>query len=394
MSEQTKTTKVLRIINRFNLGGPTFNAAYLTKYLSSKFETLLIGGEKTQTEESSEFILNQLGIKYKKIEAMSREISLLNDYRAYKEIKKIIREFKPDIVHTHASKAGLLGRLAAKHCGVKIIIHTFHGHVFHSYFGSFKTLIFKTLERYLASFSTTIIAISKKQMQEIAIDHKIAPEKKFKVIPLGFDLSRFENINNEIRKNFRDKYNIDDNSITISIIGRLVPIKNHKLFLNSIKEIKKTHNNIRVFIVGGGELYHNLINYSKSLGFSISENTEKADINFTSWVKNTEVVYAGSDIIALSSLNEGTPVSLIEAQASGKPIVSTKVGGIEDIVIDGKTAVLCNQNINDFTDATLKIITNYNFFLENSKSNINKTSKNFGFARLATDVETLYKSLI
>ena len=387
--------KVLRIVNRFNLGGPTFNAAYLTKYLAPEFETLLIGGEKTDSEESSEFILQQLGVNYRKIEAMSREISLLNDYKAYKEIKQIIREFKPDIVHTHASKAGLLGRLAAKHSGVKVVVHTFHGHVFHSYFGTLKTNIFKSLERYLARKSNIIIAISNKQKNELANEHKIAAENKFKVVPLGFDLARFTNITAEQRHNFRQKYNITDKQITITIVGRLVPIKDHKLFINSIKQLKaKTDKQIRVFIVGGGELYNELIDYTKSVGLTATENTDVADINFTSWIKETEWVYAGSDMIALSSLNEGTPVSLIEAQASGKPITSTKVGGVEDIVIDGKTAVLCQNTVDSFTNAMLEIIENYSQYLQNSQENINLVSEKFSYNRLVTDVRKLYNEII
>ncbi len=386
--------KVLRIVNRFNLGGPTFNAAYLTKYLAPEFETLLIGGEKTKSEESSEFILQQLGVNYRKIDAMSREISLLNDYKAYKEIKRIIREFKPDIVHTHASKAGLLGRLAAKHSGVKVIVHTFHGHVFHSYFGSFKTNVFKVLERYLARKSNIIIAISNKQRNELVVEHKIAPENKFRIVPLGFDLARFKKITIEQRKNFRQKYNISDVEIAITIVGRLVPIKDHKLFIDSIKQLKyKTDKQIRVFIVGGGELYNELINYTKSIGLTASKNTKEADINFTSWIKETEWVYAGSDIVALSSLNEGTPVSLIEAQASGKPIVSTKVGGIEDIVVEGKTAVLCTNSVNSFTGALLEIIENYDQYLKNSQENINLVSENFSYNRLVNDVRELYNKI-
>lgn len=387
--------KVLRIINRFNLGGPTFNAAYLTKYLSSNYETLLIGGEKTDTEESSEFILQNLGVSYRKIESMSRNISLLNDYKAYKEIKQIIKEFNPDIVHTHASKAGLLGRLAAKKMGVKVIVHTFHGHVFHSYFGRLKTFIFKTIERYLARKSTVIIAISNKQKQEIAIEHKIAPQEKFKVVPLGFDLSKFTQNLEDLRKNFREKYYIEENEIVISIVGRLVPIKDHKLFISSVKQLKNTlRKPIRIFIVGGGELYNELIYFAQEIGLSVSETTKKADVNFTSWIKETEWIYAGSDIVALSSLNEGTPVSLIEAQASGIPVVSTKVGGVEDIVKNKETAILCKNTVNDFTSALYELIENYPQYLQNTKENIETVSKNYSYKRLVNDVEIMYNSLV
>ncbi len=131
--------RILRIVNRFNLGGPIYNAALLTKYLYPEYETLLIGGIHEDYEESSEFILHDLNIKATIIPEMSRSIKPFNDYVALKKIKQIIQEFRPDIVHTHASKAGMLGRLAALHLNVPIIVHTFHGHVFHSYFNKLTT---------------------------------------------------------------------------------------------------------------------------------------------------------------------------------------------------------------------------------------------------------------
>ncbi|HEY6162907.1 MAG TPA: glycosyltransferase, partial [Bacteroidia bacterium] len=131
-------TRVLRIINRFNLGGPTYNAVYLTRYMPPGYETLLIGGMKDESEESSEFIARDLGIEPVIISSMKRSINPFDDLKAYNEIKKIIREFRPDIVHTHAAKAGALGRRAAFACKVPVTVHTFHGHVFHSYFGKAK----------------------------------------------------------------------------------------------------------------------------------------------------------------------------------------------------------------------------------------------------------------
>lgn len=135
--------KVLRIINRFNIGGPTYNAAYLSAYLPPEYETMLLAGSLDEGEESSEHVLDELGLKPVYIAEMKREISPKDDIAAYRKIKQIIKEFKPDIVHTHASKAGTLGRLAAASCGVKVIVHTFHGHVFHSYFGKTKTAFIK-----------------------------------------------------------------------------------------------------------------------------------------------------------------------------------------------------------------------------------------------------------
>ena len=161
--------KVLRIINRFNLGGPTYNAGYLTKYLPDNFETKLIGGPNEKSEADSLFILESIGVKGHVIEEMRRSINPLNDLRAFRKILKIIKNYKPDIVHTHASKAGTLGRLAAWFSGVPVIVHTYHGHVFHSYFSAFKTFIFKTIERLLARKSSAIVVISQLQKRNYAI---------------------------------------------------------------------------------------------------------------------------------------------------------------------------------------------------------------------------------
>ena len=352
--------RVLRIINRFNLGGPTYNVAYLSKYLSADFETLLVGGAKDDSEESSDFIVNNLGLKPIIIEEMQRSINLKKDWAAYLKLKKIIQEFKPDIVHTHASKAGTLGRLAASSCGVPLIVHTFHGHVFHSYFGKLKTTFYKNIERFLAKKSTAIIAISEKQKEELTSIHRICNPEKVVVIPLGFDLSKFQ-VNQEAkRKAFRDRYRVSDDELVVSIIGRLVSVKNHALFLEGIKRVsEKTSQKIRAFIVGDGENRELIEAKAQSLGLAFSDaahSSSKTILTFTSWIKDIDIALAGSDIITLTSFNEGTPVSLIEAQAANKPIVSTNVGGIENVVLPGITALLCkNDDVDEFTEQLLKI---------------------------------------
>ncbi len=391
--------KVLRIINRFNLGGPTYNVAYLSKYMSDEFETMLVGGAKDDSEESSDFIVNDLGLKPIIIEEMKREINLKNDYAAYKKIKKIIKEYKPDIVHTHASKAGTLGRLAAHSCGVKVIVHTFHGHVFHSYFGKLTTTFYKNIERYLAKRSTAIIAISEIQKEELVKQHQICEAKKVHIIPLGFDLSKFQENQQEKRKAFRTKYNLDENEIAISIIGRLVPVKNHTLFLEGLKNVSKnTSQKIRAFIVGDGEDRNIIESKAKELGIPFidgTKNSEKRLLTFTSWIKEIDVVLAGSDIVALTSFNEGTPVSLIEAQAANKPIVTTNVGGIENVVIPNETALLCeNNNINEFSNQLLKLLENQSFRIAMSEKGWKHVKEKYHFTRLVKDVENLYKTLL
>ena len=396
---EKKKIKILRIINRFNLGGPTYNAAYLTKYLETDFETLLVGGVKYEEEGSSEYILENLGIKPVIIPEMKRSLSFKDDKKAYLKIKKIIQEFQPDIVHTHASKAGALGRLAAAKCKVPIIVHTFHGHVFHSYFGKAKTLFYKTIERHLAKKSTKIIAISDIQKEELWNQHSICNKDKLVVIPLGFDLDRFQENTEEKRKSFRDKYKIDDDEIAIGIIGRLVPIKNHPLFLNAINEVKlKTSKKIRAFIIGDGEEKDQLIELLKCIGLDYTEWNDQqvlATITFTSWIKDIDWANAGLDIIALSSLNEGTPVSLIEAQASNKPIITTNVGGVENIVIENETALITeSDNLDQFSEGLLKLIDDDELREKMARKGWGFVKKEFHYSRLIFDVKELYYSLI
>ena len=195
--------KILRIINRFNLGGPTYNAVNLTRDLSPEFETMLVGGTHAPGEESSLFIAENAGLDPLIIGEMSREVNPLKDWSAYKKICDLIKRFRPDIVHTHASKAGLLGRMAAQACKTLVVVHTFHGHVFHSYFNPAKTAFFKQIERYLASKSSAIVAISEIQKKELSVDHRICQPEKIRVIPLGLDLERFMTGQEEKRNRFR-----------------------------------------------------------------------------------------------------------------------------------------------------------------------------------------------
>jgi glycosyltransferase involved in cell wall biosynthesis len=389
-------TKVLRIINRFNLGGPTYNVAYLSKYISPEYETLLVGGAKDDSEESSDFIVSSLGLKPVIIPEMKREIDIRNDYAAYKKLCDIIREFKPDIVHTHASKAGTLGRLAAFRCGVPVIVHTFHGHVFHSYFGKLKTTFYKNIERYLAKRSTAIIAISEKQKSELADEHKICSKEKIHIVPLGFDLSKFREDMENKRRSFRKKYNVDEDEIVISIIGRIVPVKNHPFFLAAIKELSgKSKRKIRAFIIGDGESRSMVEQEASKLEIAFSDGREKTLLTFTSWIREIDVALAGSDIITLCSFNEGTPVSLIEAQAAGKPVVTTNVGGIGNIVLPGKTALLSdNGDISAFAENLLKLTDDDQFRENLCKESWNFVRDKFHYTRLVADMENLYRKLL
>jgi glycosyltransferase involved in cell wall biosynthesis len=381
--------KVLRIINRFNLGGPTYNVAYLTKHLSNGFETKLIGGMKDEQEESSEFIVTNLGLSCEVIPEMKRSINPIQDYAAYLKIKKIIREYKPDIVHTHAAKAGALGRRAAIACNVPVILHTFHGHVFHSYFNQLQTTYIKYIERSLAKKTTAIVAISDKQKEELTNEYKIVSEDKVQVIPLGFDLDRFA-VNKEInRTSFREKHGLQADVVAIGIVGRLAPIKNHDLFVEAIDYVKSnTDKPIKAFVIGDGET-------REALEKKVNHLNLKNDFIFTSWEKKIETAYPGLDIVCLTSLNEGTPVSLIEAQAAGKPIVSTNVGGISNAVIPNQTAFISDVNNKElFKQNLLELVNNADRRKEMSLLGYEFVTAKYSYHRLVADTECLYRKLL
>lgn len=389
--------KVLRILNRLVIGGPSKNAVYLTRYMQPGFETILVTGGKEDHEQDADFLAVSHQVEPLCIPEMKRPISFGSDWVAYKKLKKLITDFKPDIVHTHAAKSGALGRLAASHCNVPVIVHTFHGHVFHSYFNSIKTGFFLQAERWLAGFSDAIIAISDVQKKELADDFRIAPAEKFRVIPLGLDLDHFITDQEMKRNKFRDEFGLDDQTVAIGIIGRLVPVKNHALFVKAIKYLlEHAPVKIKAFIIGDGETRSALEKLANELGIPFSNQTDTAHpLVFTSWRMDVDTVCAGLDIITLTSLNEGTPVSLIEAQAAGKPVVSTRVGGIADVVMENKTALLSDINDEEtFFSNLLKLVTDP--ALRSSLSHAGKdfVLDKFGYRRLVHDMSSLYYELL
>ena len=383
--------KVLRIINRFNIGGPTYNATFLTRFLHDDFETLLIGGLPEEGESDSLHIPAEYGIQPTIIEELKRKPNLKSDREAYKKIKEIILEFKPDIVHTHASKAGAIGRRAAYACKVPVIVHTFHGHVFHSYFGQIKTKLFKFIERKLARKSTAIVAISEIQKKELSEIHHICPADKIHVIPLGFDLQKFQDNITEKRKTTRETYQLQENDVAVAIIGRLTKIKNHAFFLEVVENLLQSQKgNPTFFIVGDGELKNEIEEKVEHLNTKYT-----VKIILTSWITDIATFNAGMDIICLTSDNEGTPVSLIEAQASNVPVITTDVGGVKDILVEGKTGyVIKKGDLEDYVKKLGNLINNKELRAELSFNGWNFVREKFHFTRLSRDMEELYRKLL
>ncbi|WP_294672702.1 glycosyltransferase [uncultured Fluviicola sp.] len=382
--------KVLRIINRFNIGGPTYNAAFLTKFISEDYETLLVGGLPEQDESDSLHILEDYGVKPLLIPEMKRIPNFKSDREAYRKIKQIIEEFQPDIVHTHAAKAGALGRKAAKACGVPVIVHTFHGHVFHSYFGKAKTLLYKIIERRLAKISTGIIAISPIQKEELSSVHSICSPDKIKVIPLGFDLLKFRENLAEKRATTRQNWNLKEDEVAVAIVGRLAPIKNHGLFLDAVALLAEKGVRARYFIVGDGQEKPMIEKRVKEL-----QDQYGLKIELTSWIKDIATFNAGMDIICLSSDNEGTPVSLIEAQASGVPVIATDVGGVKDILDEENTGFVVPKKDPDAFGKKLQLlIENKEIRTKMSQNGWNFVRDKFHYTTLVKNMENYYAELI
>jgi glycosyltransferase involved in cell wall biosynthesis len=399
MQKNIAPKKILRILNRFNVGGPTHNANYLTKYLSPDFETLLIAGNKLDTESSSEYILKNNNIKYRIIKSMNRSLNLFKDLQALFEIIAIIKEFKPDIVHTHASKSGAIGRTAALLCGVKVIVHTFHGHVFHSYFGKFKTSIYLYIEKFLAKRSSAIISISKLQNDELVNTFKICKQEKMHIIKLGFDLQKFVDDDHIKRCLFRKEFNLSEQDIAIGIIGRLTLIKDHKFFVSVASKVNAlTNKKLKFFIIGDGEEKSEIEAHINKLGhqFISSDDTcnKESLFKFTSWRQDMDNIYSGLDIISLTSKNEGTPVTLIEGQAASRPVISTNVGGVADIVLNNESGYIAEVNdLEGFTSKLLNLIENNDLRTSMGAAGREHVIKYFTYERLVNDVRDLYNKI-
>jgi len=329
-----KKRTVLRIITRLNVGGPSIHTILLTKYLDpERFDCILAAGEVGEHEGDMSYYAESLDIRPVRIPGLGREISPFDDIRALFRLFALILRVKPDIIHTHLGKAGTLGRTAgflAKFVliftGKKIkIFHTIHGHFFYGYFGPVKTRVFMHIERMLARMCTALVVISPRQKQDIVETYRIAPGGKVRLIPLGFDFSPILTAPDNGR-GFRKDAGIDEGSLLVGIIGRLTGIKNHRLFLEGVARYRETPGkpSIRCVVVGDGELREELEAYARELGIDDA-------VCFLGWRRDMGEVYRGLDILALTSDNEGTPVTVIEAMAAGVPAISTAVGGVPDL---------------------------------------------------------------
>ncbi len=398
-----KRIKVLLIVNRYNSGGICNQIKLLIDNMDEKkFDILIIGGNIEKNETFDRELFENIKFETKLVPHMYRNISLKNDIQSIIYTIGIINKFQPDIIHSHAAKAGLLARISAifANCNPKVI-HTYHGNVFEGYFSKSKSYLFILIEKLLSIFTDQIITISDSLKNELVAKYKIAKKEKIKTVQIGIRSHKYI-IDNKIKRDwFRNEFKIGQDEIVITIIGRLTAVKNLHFFLNVFYESRKrTNKKIKAFVVGDGELKSELLNYSRSLNLATCNLSDKEDINihtdviFTSWRNDIDTVIAGSDIISLTSINEGTPLTLIEALLSKKAIITTNVGGVKDFIYNNKNGIVCELKTNEYVDRLIEMLENKNLMLKLGENGFQEAYDTFNETIYSYNTQELYKSII
>jgi len=322
----------LRAITRLNIGGPAIHAVLLTAALDdgAQFQSVLVAGTTAPHEGDMLDFARAHAVHPVMLPALGREISPADDLVSMARMVQLVRRLQPDVVHTHMAKAGTVGRLAARICGVPLIVHTYHGHVFHSYFGPAKTRVFLTIERALGLVTDRIIVVGDGQRAEIA-SFGVAPNDKLEPIRLGLELGQFLHAE-DARGSLRRDLGVAASTPLIGIVARLVPIKAHEVFLQAASRVLRDEPRAQFLVIGDGERRAELEALVDRLDI-------RDAVKFLGWRRDMVAVYADLDVVALTSLNEGSPVALIEALASARPVVATRVGGVPEVVIDGVTGL-------------------------------------------------------
>jgi len=325
--------RILRVITRLNIGGPARHVVLLNAALDDglAFRSTLVAGTTGPHEGSMLDFAHAHGVEPILVPSLGREISPLDDLLSLARLVQLVRATRPDVVHTHMAKAGSLGRLAAHLCGVPLIVHTYHGHVFHGYFSPAKTRLVVGIERALGLLTDRIIALGAGQRDEIA-GYGVAPPAKLVPIPLGLELDAFLDAEHE-RGALRRELGISPQTPVVGIVARLVPIKAHEVFFAAAAIVHARLPQAQFLVIGDGERRAELEAFVAGHGL-------REHVRFVGWRADMPRVYADLDVVALTSRNEGSPVSLIEALAAGRPVVSTAVGGVPEVVIGDQTGLL------------------------------------------------------
>ncbi len=376
--------RIARLIARLNVGGPAIHVALLSARLGPPdWESTLICGQIGPAEGDMAYYAEQRGVHPVIIPELGRELHPIRDLVTLWKVYRLLRRLKPDVVHTHTAKAGFLGRVAARLAGVPVVVHTFHGHVFHGYFSPAKTRLFLILERLTARLSSAVITLSDGLRDELCDIYHIAPRDKFRVLGLGLDLEPFARAPRR-GGTFRAAWGIPAEAPLIGIVGRLVPVKNHDLFLRMAAQLREQRPDARFAIIGDGELRESLERQAAGLGLA-------GAVIFTGWQHDLPPVYSDLDALVISSLNEGTPVSVIEALTAGCPVVATAVGGLPDLLDRGALGRLTpGGDVAALTQALAETLAAPPDPAQAQTAMLHR----YSIDRLARDLEELYRELL
>jgi glycosyltransferase involved in cell wall biosynthesis len=386
MPDPRRPIRTLRVIARMNLGGPAHHVALLSGRLDpERYEMLLVTGHVGEGEEEYAALD---GITLRRIDSLGSEIRPWQDLKAFWELVAVIRRFKPAILETHTAKAGLLGRTAALFARSPrpVVLHTYHGHVLRGYFGPVKTQLFRFLEWSLAKRTDRLIGVSPATVDEL-VELGVAPRSKFSVLPLGLELAPFLALDPVPAQRHRAELGVGPDEVLFTYTGRLVPIKRPDRMLRAVALAREQGAPIRVAVVGDGELRVELEGLARELGCA-------GAVSFLGYRRGLTRIAAASDAALLTSDNEGTPVSLIEAAAAGRASVATAVGGVSDIVVEGAgllarpddEATLARHMVALAEDAELR-----RQMGERAREHVRKK---FAVERLIRDIDSLYAELL
>jgi glycosyltransferase involved in cell wall biosynthesis len=380
----SRPLKIVRIIARLNIGGPAIHVALLTSRLNGgDFESTLVAGSVGDAEGDMSYYAAERGVSPLIIPDLGRELHPVRDIRTLWKLYRFLRRERPDVVHTHTAKAGFVGRWAAKFAGVPVIVHTFHGHVFHGYFGPARTRLFITLEQLTSRITDSILTLTQSLRRELALTYRVARTEKITVLPLGLDLAPFAAAPRKSGA-FREQYSVPQDAPLVGIAGRMVPVKNHALFLEAAAQIRAKRPDVRFVMIGDGELRDDLERQIDNLGL-------RGFVKITGWLSDMPAAYADMDVFALSSVNEGTPVTVIEALSAGCPVVATHVGGIPDLLEGGRFGALVSSgNAHAFAQAILDALENP----PDTRAAQAAMLQQYGIDRLVSDLSALYKGLL
>ena len=385
--------KILRIIARLNVGGPARHVALLNAGLESRgHQTLLAYGALDSGEASLEGPAIDSGIPLVRIEDLGRHVRATSDLRAFIALLRLIFRERPDVVHTHTAKAGTLGRLAAtlynrtrprRHRA--LVVHTFHGHVFEGYFSPAVNRLVRLTERVLARLSDVIVTISPRQQQDIVTRFAVAPEAKTVVVPLGLDLDQLLEMP-EQADNLRASIGASPDEVIVGYAGRMVPVKDLPTLIRAFAQARAQAPALRLVLGGDGPERAQ----AEALG---REHGVIDRMHFLGGVDDLPRFYATLDVFALSSLNEGTPVAAIEAMAAARPVVSTHVGGVPDVVGQQVTGLLVPaQDAGAMAAAFVRLAADAELRRTMGAAGRTRVRERYSHLRLVTDIERLYQA--